>query len=557
MNLVEGFKKRYASVNKRTIKENLTGYLFIAPATLLVLVFGIFPVFFALYMSLHKWRIKQGAFIGINNYVKAIGDIAYLLFFAVGLVAFVGVFIFIKQILAEAKLRNEKPWLFIIPGVLFTATIAAMVRWVVFLLPNFLGIADRLIGQTRTRDLVVGFLRDAFRVDVVWSAMWLFLGLLLISIISFVVTRVIVDAKGENIYIIKFVSAFTALVAGVVIFWFTFGEIEKAYQKALETNTPITLVPSLITIASGLILLFLAFKAWQSASKKPEKKSFWWKLMAAFILMVAGWLLVGEIPQLIASGSEDVWKGLKVTVFFSMFTVPFQLVISLFLSILLFQKLKGSNILRIVYFLPYVTPAIASATVFKQLFSNRESSPVNMFLKGLGMQPQAWLHESHGVIEIIAESFGAVDFPNWLAGPSLALVVIIIHSIWTYVGYNTVIYMAGLSNIPNDLLDAGEVDGASKWELFKHIIFPLLSPTTYFLSLMSIMGTFKAFNTIWMFRESLSLGTVDTFSVTVFLEFYEKLRYGYSTALAFILFAIILSLTYINNRTQGKRVFYG
>lgn len=557
MNLVEGFKKRYSEINKRTIKENLTGYLFIAPATILVLVFGIFPVFFAFYMSLHKWRIKQGAFIGMNNYVKALGDFAYLLFFAVGLVAFVGVYIFIKQILAEAKQRDEKPWLFIIPGVLLTTTIVAMVRWLVLLLPNFLGIADRLIGQERTRELVVGFLKDAFRVPEVWSAMWLFLGLLLISVIAFVVTRVIVDAQGENIYIIKFVSAFTALVGGVVTFWFTFGEIEKAYQTALEKDTPITLVPSLITVTLGLILLFFGFKVWQSAANKPENKGFWWKLGAAFFFLVAGWILIGEIPQMIASGNADVWQGLKVTVFFSMFTVPFQLIISLFLSILLFQKLKGSNILRIVYFLPYVTPAIASATVFKQLFSNRESSPVNMFLKGLGMQPQSWLHESQGVLKIIAESFGAVDFPNWLAGPSLALVVIIIHSIWTYVGYDTVIYMAGLSNIPNDLLDAGEVDGASKWELFKHIIFPLLSPTTYFLSLMAIMGTFKAFNTIWMFRESLSLGTVDTFSVTVFLEFYEKLRYGYSTALAFILFAIILSLTYINNRTQGKRVFYG
>ena len=91
----------------------------------------------------------------------------------------------------------------------------------------------------------------------------------------------------------------------------------------------------------------------------------------------------------------------------------------------------------------------------------------------------------------------------------------------------------------------------------RHITFPLLSPTTYFLSLIAIIGTFKAFNTIWIFRDSLALGTTDTFSVTIFIEFFEKLRYGYASAMAFVLFAIILALTYVNNKVQGSRVFYG
>jgi ABC-type sugar transport system permease subunit len=117
--------------------------------------------------------------------------------------------------------------------------------------------------------------------------------------------------------------------------------------------------------------------------------------------------------------------------------------------------------------------------------------------------------------------------------------------------------MAGLGNIPTELVDAAEVDGANKWQIFRHITFPLLSPTTYFLSLIAIIGTFKAFNTIWIFRDSLALGTTDTFSVTIFIEFFEKLRYGYASAMAFVLFAIILALTYVNNKVQGSRVFYG
>jgi multiple sugar transport system permease protein len=150
-----------------------------------------------------------------------------------------------------------------------------------------------------------------------------------------------------------------------------------------------------------------------------------------------------------------------------------------------------------------------------------------------------------------------LDIPSWAAGPSMALVVIILLSIWMFVGYNTVIYLAGLGNIPGELTEAAEIDGANKWQVFRHVTFPLLSPTTYFLSLLAIIGTFKAFNTIWVMREGSALGTTDPFSVVIFIEFFTKTRYGYASALAFVLFAIILSLTVLNNKIQGSRVFYG
>ncbi|MEJ2758868.1 MAG: sugar ABC transporter permease, partial [Anaerolineales bacterium] len=330
----------------------------------------------------------------------------------------------------------------------------------------------------------------------------------------------------------------------------------KAYAAAVETGTDPGIWPQVITISGGVILLVIAWMVWNGASKEDSNRRFWLRLFGALTLLVGGWLLIGEIPQIVAAGDADLWSGLKVTVFFSLGTVPFQLAFSMFLAILLFQKLKGSEVFRMIFFLPYVTPFIASATIFKQMFSNRESAPINFILESLGFMPQKWLFESKGVFQIIASGQGW-DWPAWAAGPSLALVVIIIHSIWTYVGYDTVIYLAGLVNIPNELNEAAEIDGASRWDIFRNITFPLLSPTTYFLSLIAIIGTFKAFATIWVFRESLAQGTVDTFSVAIFTEFFEKLRYGYASAMAFVLFAIILSLTYINNKVQGSRVFYG
>jgi multiple sugar transport system permease protein len=272
--------------------------------------------------------------------------------------------------------------------------------------------------------------------------------------------------------------------------------------------------------------------------------------------MVGAVMLIIEIPTILASGDEDLWQGLKVTVFFSMGTVPVQLAIALFLAVLLYQKMAGSSLFRMIFFLPYVTPVVASAAVFKQMFSNRATSPANALLQSLGLETQLWLREPHGVFTLIADSLG-FDIPSWAAGPSLALVVIIMLSIWTFVGYNVVIYLAGLVNIPQELNEAAEIDGAGSWQVFRHVTFPLLSPTTYFLSLIAIIGTFKAFNTIWVMRDGAALGTTDPFSVVIFAEFFEKTRYGYASAMAFILFAIIISLTLINNRVQGTRVFYG
>ena len=148
---------------------------------------------------------------------------------------------------------------------------------------------------------------------------------------------------------------------------------------------------------------------------------------------------------------------------------------------------------------------------------------------------------------------------DWMGGPSQALTVVIMLSVWTFVGYNVVIYLAGLGNIPTEMTEAAEIDGANKWDVFRHVTFPLLSPTTYFLSLIAVMGTFKAFNILWLLRQSVGsgVGTLNTIGVVIFEEFFIKTRYGYASAMAFVLFAIILGLTFINNRVQGSRVFYG
>ncbi len=550
------FKNVFTGRKGRKLKENLTAYLFISPATLLIFVFGIFPVAFALFVSLHKWRIRRTDFIHLDNYVTAVGNLAYVMVFFLGLGALVGVYFFIKKIRLMVKENEDRPWWHILPGFIFAVTIFAFLNWFYRALPEVLDIATKLRGLERTQSVFIRLLGEALRSENVVTAWWIFLGALLVGLLTSVVINRLRRNPRNSTYQTYFTLAFTALAAGVGLLYYTFQQVKNAYAAAFEQGIDPGIWPQFITIVSGILLLFFAWFLWNRADKVWTNASFWVHILAALLLLVGGWLLIGEIPAIVASGDKDLWEGLKVTVFFSLGTVPFQLIIALFLSVLLFQKVPGSNFFRIVYFIPYVTPGIASAAVFQQMFSNRHSAPINAMFRILGLQPQQWLYEPKGILELLTGYFGW-DIPGWAAGPSLALCVIMLHSIWTYVGYDTVIYLAGLGNIPRELNDQAEVDGANRWQVFRHVTFPLLSPTTYFLSLIAIIGTFKAFNTIWILRSNLALGTTDTFSVTIFIEFFEKLRYGYASALSFVLFAIILILTFINNKTQGSKVFYG
>jgi len=551
-----GLKGLLSGRRRRVLREYITGYLMIFPATFLVFVFGIFPVAFALYVSMQKWRLKRGDFIGMDNFVRALGNLAYILFFLIAIGALVGAVILFKRIRRQAVENDEQVWFFAIPAAIHAAAILALFRWFILLLPEVLDIAGKIIGVEKTRELFMSLLGEAFRVETVLGAFQILIILTLASIVVGFITYRLWKNSRNLIYQSQFAIAWLGVSTGLLLLVFTYREVGKAYQLALETGTDPGIWPQVITIGSGILLLVVGWVVWRSAEGQSSNRSFWLRLFAALFLLVAGWVLIAEIPIVMAAGDEDVWQGLKVTIFYSLGTVPFQLGISLFLAILLFQKLAGSELIRMLFFLPYVTPFVASAAVFRQMFSIRPQAPVNQFIGLFGIESLAWIQEPDGIISMLGASLG-YEIPDWAAGPSLALVVIMFFSIWVYVGYDTVIYLAGLGNIPLELIDAARIDGAGQWGGFRHIIFPLLSPTTYFLSLIAIIGTFRAFSHIWVMRHELALGTTDTFSVFIFAEFFEKVRYGYASALAFVLFAVILSLTFINNRVQGSRVFYG
>jgi ABC-type sugar transport system permease subunit len=268
-------------------------------------------------------------------------------------------------------------------------------------------------------------------------------------------------------------------------------------------------------------------------------------------------------------GNQDFFRSLIYTVFYSVGTVPIQLGLSLALAYVLFQGVRGRGAFRLLYFMPYIAPSVATAVVFKRIFSLRDTGLMNRIIGFFGIPPLGWLQEAKGVnlvlIELVNELFGtSLTWPQFsdplnvvLVGPSLALVSIIMYNWWVFVGYDTVIYLAGLGSIPHELYEAAEIDGAGRWQLFRKITIPLLSPTTFFLTIIATIGTFKAFNHIWVMKEQMARDTVETASILIFQTFRADGKFGEAAAMSFILFGIILILSQVQNRIGEKLVFYG
>ncbi|MBN2046793.1 MAG: sugar ABC transporter permease [Anaerolineaceae bacterium] len=309
----------------------------------------------------------------------------------------------------------------------------------------------------------------------------------------------------------------------------------------------------LLIFFAGLALLFLAFWIWNNAFKSSSTGKIVAKVVAAFVLIGFGVVLSTGWDMMVAAGDEDFLTSLTVTLFYALLTVPTQLIIGLTLAYILFQNIKGKEIFRMLYFLPYITPAVSTAVVFRIIFSPRETSLANIVLSNLNIVPQEWLYEPNSLLNL----FFGTNLEGFLAGPSLALITIAIYGVWTFVGYDTVIYLAGLGSISTEVYEAAEIDGSNGWHLFWHITFPLISPVSFYLLLISFIGTFKAFNHIFVMSVPSAQQSVVTASVNIFKTFYNANNYGYAASQAVILFLIIVGLTIAQNKLLGRKVFYG
>ncbi|MCI0712896.1 MAG: ABC transporter permease subunit [Chloroflexi bacterium] len=323
------------------------------------------------------------------------------------------------------------------------------------------------------------------------------------------------------------------------------------------------ILPQALMVCAGALLIYLAYLVWTNARHRETPLGMMGSLFIASALMVGGWMLLSELPATFTvAGQEaiEVRNSLVRTATFSIGTVPPQLMIGILLAYLLFYEIGiGKGLFRLIYFMPYITPQVATAAIFTVIFSLEATGLANQFLGLVGIDELLWLKESKGLTQVIYEILGGDPnhVPRILEGPSLALTTVILFNVWVYAGYNAVIFLAGLGAIPGELYEAAKVDGAGRWAAFRHITFPLLSPVTFFLSMLSIIGTFRAFGSVAVLGRTAIGEEVDTLTVKMFNELYRANNPGYAASLAFILFAVIVMLTITQNQLAKDRVFYG
>lgn len=273
-------------------------------------------------------------------------------------------------------------------------------------------------------------------------------------------------------------------------------------------------------------------------------------LLAVFLLAPAVWVLglslfrwdlIASNPAFVGLGNferllrdELWWQSVRQTLYYTAVSVPASMALGLLLAVLLSGRLPGRGLLRGAVFAPYVTPLVATVVIWQWIF-NADYGVLNALLGAVHLPRPGWL-----------------DSARWI------MPAVIVYGVWQGTGLNLVIYLAGLSNIPAQLHEAARVDGATAWSVFRHITWPLLSPTTYFLLFVNLVGSFKVFAPVYLF--TIDTGGPDHAAETIGFYLYQQaftfFHAGYAGAISVAFFVLVLGVTAVQLRFASRRVFY-
>lgn len=227
-------------------------------------------------------------------------------------------------------------------------------------------------------------------------------------------------------------------------------------------------------------------------------------------------------------------RSLRNVSLYALFSVPLSILLALGLAVLLNQKLRGRAFFRLAFFLPFVTPAVADALIWRWLLDHRFGL-INYFLSRLGVDPV-----------------------SWLLSPAWAIPLLVLLNSWRTVGFQGLILLAGLQGIDSQYYDAAKIDGANAWQQFRRITMPLLTPQIFFLSIISAIAAFEIFTEVfvlWVGRPGPAASAL-TPVFFIFETAFMRHRMGLASAAAYILFAIIFVLTLIQFRASRRLVYY-
>lgn len=262
-------------------------------------------------------------------------------------------------------------------------------------------------------------------------------------------------------------------------------------------------------------------------------------VLAALLISFTDWDLLRP-PQWVGLANyerliEDATfhRVLRNTFVYVLGTVPVQMALALLVAMALNQRIPGRLFFRASYFMPVVASTVAVALVWRWIF-----------------------HADFGLLNSALYLIGIDDPPNWLQSTRWALPAIIIMSIWQQVGFSMVLFLAGLQAVPAHLYDAAKIDGANGWHRFVHITIPMLSSTTFFVLVISIINSFQVFDQAFIMTEGGPANATNTLVFNIYRYAFQFFQMGYATAMAWVLFAIIFVVTIVQFRYQRQWVHY-
>jgi len=265
---------------------------------------------------------------------------------------------------------------------------------------------------------------------------------------------------------------------------------------------------SLIPIARSL---YLSFTSWD-------------------ILQPAEW--VGLKNYKVLLGSEEFWRVMRNTGEYIVLYVPLMLVSSLALAALLNRRFAGVGVYKVLFFLPVLTSWVAGSLIWRWIL-NHKYGLVNILLGHIGVAGPAWLDDKY-----------------W------AMPGIVLASVWKDAGFFALIFLGALKGINHEYYEAAQIDGASPWNKFRHITLPLVSPTTFFVTITSIINSFQVFAQVQIMTYGGPAGATQVIMERIYKYAFQFFKMGYASALSWVLFVIILIITAIQWRLQKGWVFY-
>lgn len=243
---------------------------------------------------------------------------------------------------------------------------------------------------------------------------------------------------------------------------------------------------------------------------------------------------IGNGGAVFSAKEADFWRAMRLTLPYAFLSVPVGMIAALGVAMLLNQKVKFLGFWRVLYYMPAILPAVASALLWRWIFS-----------------PDSGLLNS--ILAPLYRLFGW-EIPRWFTDPSLALPAFIILSLWGAFGANSVVLLAGLKGIPKELYEAAEIDGAGEWPKFRNVTVPMLSPALFYNLVISVIAALQVFEVAAFIPTSATIGTFVNWQI--YLDAFSLRKMGLASAEGWILLVVILLLTGLVFRSSSAWVFY-